>query len=601
MNDIWEKAESLLELGKEESFKKNYIGAIKHFEEAQKQFLQCKDSLKIASCLAELALAHYNNNKDRLIRCLTLLNDARSLIDGLENKNYTEANILRYYGIIYYSERRYSESIRYYRNAQRLVEKNSLEYARTLDCLAVFYLRNNDYQVSNKYLKESLKLKIESQNKREILITKLLYGRFLASAENYDEAQSYFKDVLDELSRYGENATTARVQDELAKIYLALQNYEEAENLCVKSIELAQKLDKSLLKAFSYCTLAHLRIIKGNANEALEILKLEVKPIFAKETSVRGFGLLKRLQSLAYYALGDMKQAIEKSHEAIELFKEAGVSIDIVKSYFELSKIYKKADDVSMSMTCLLESLKIARINNDTLWAKKVEDFIFEIDEHEWASIVNKVAQKSSKAPETKPLLDTLTLIGDIAKPDVNLRDPLLSLLKIGRSIAAETSLDKLLEIIAEETKVALNADRCTVFLLDKESNELWSKVALGMGKQEIRFPANMGLAGHVASTGETINITDAYNDPRFNKEIDKKTGYTTKTILCMPMRNLSHDIIGVFQVLNKAGNKVFNDSDEDLLVAIGSSAGIGARKTQVYLKNNNKCTMSLSVRLSAL
>lgn len=158
----------------------------------------------------------------------------------------------------------------------------------------------------------------------------------------------------------------------------------------------------------------------------------------------------------------------------------------------------------------------------------------------------------------------------------------LISLLKIGRLISAETNLDALLETIAQETAKALNADRCTVFLLDKENKELWSKVATGMGSQEIRFSINKGLAGHVAINGTTINIKDAYNDDRFNKDIDSKTGYKTKTILCMPIRNMEHEIIGVFQVLNKY-NGTFSTEDEDILIALGSSAGIALENTRLF------------------
>lgn len=161
-------------------------------------------------------------------------------------------------------------------------------------------------------------------------------------------------------------------------------------------------------------------------------------------------------------------------------------------------------------------------------------------------------------------------------------RDPLIALVKIGQAVAAETSIDTLLTVIAEETKLAIQADRCTVFLYDKEHNELWSKVALGLGSQEIRFPADKGLAGHVVKTGETINITDAYNDSRFNKEIDIQTGYRTKTILCMPIKNLNQEIIGAFQVLNKLSGE-FSDEDENLLVAIGSSAGISLENAQLF------------------
>ncbi len=160
--------------------------------------------------------------------------------------------------------------------------------------------------------------------------------------------------------------------------------------------------------------------------------------------------------------------------------------------------------------------------------------------------------------------------------------DPLVSLVKIGRSITAQTDINVLLKVIAEETKIAIQADRCTVFLLDKQKNELWSKVALGMDNEEIRFPADKGLAGYVVKTGESINIPDAYNDSRFNPDVDSKTGYKTKTILCMPIKNNNQEIIGAFQVLNKL-NGVFTKVDEDLLVAIGGSASIAIENAQLF------------------
>ena len=161
--------------------------------------------------------------------------------------------------------------------------------------------------------------------------------------------------------------------------------------------------------------------------------------------------------------------------------------------------------------------------------------------------------------------------------------DPLIALVKIGQAVAAEKSIDTLIRTIAEETKIALNADRCTVFLYDRENNELYSKVATGLDDvQELRIPADKGLAGHVVQTGETINIKDAYKDKRFNKSVDKKTGYRTKTILCMPIKNFNQEIIGVFQVLNKF-DETFTIDDEDLLIAIASSAGISLENAQLF------------------
>lgn len=160
--------------------------------------------------------------------------------------------------------------------------------------------------------------------------------------------------------------------------------------------------------------------------------------------------------------------------------------------------------------------------------------------------------------------------------------DPLVALVKIGRSISALTDIKVLLKVIAEETKNAIQADRCTVFLIDKKTNELWSMVALGLDSQEIRFPADKGLAGYVAQTGEAINIKDAYNDKRFNPEVDKKTGYKTHNILCLPIKNNNKEIIGVFQVLNKNKGS-FTKSDEDLLSAIGGSASIALENAQLF------------------
>ena len=163
--------------------------------------------------------------------------------------------------------------------------------------------------------------------------------------------------------------------------------------------------------------------------------------------------------------------------------------------------------------------------------------------------------------------------------------DPLVSLVKISRSITALTDIDELLKVIAEETKNAMQADRCTVFLWDKDTDELWSKVALGIDEsKEIRFPADKGLAGFVVKSGETVNIVDAYKDSRFNPEVDTKTGYKTKTILCMPITNNNKEIIGAIQVLNKIGG-VFTANDEDLLIAIGGSASIALENAQLFDK----------------
>lgn len=156
----------------------------------------------------------------------------------------------------------------------------------------------------------------------------------------------------------------------------------------------------------------------------------------------------------------------------------------------------------------------------------------------------------------------------------------LMVLLNVTREISKEIQLDRLLLTIMDEVKKALEADRCTVFLIDERKNELWSKVA--HGADEIRFSRTLGVAGHVATSGEILNISDAYADQRFNSEIDRQTGYHTRNMLTFPMKNSFGGIIGVFQVLNKRYG-CFGESDEKLLAAISSIASAQVENAMLY------------------
>jgi len=157
-------------------------------------------------------------------------------------------------------------------------------------------------------------------------------------------------------------------------------------------------------------------------------------------------------------------------------------------------------------------------------------------------------------------------------------------LLAISKSIMSEMNLDELLVIIMNTVTTVMEADRSTLFLIDKASNELRSKVAQGVGTGEIRVPIGVGIAGTVAKNGRTINIRDAYQDKRFNPEIDRKTGYHTKNILTFAMKNMAKEIIGVIQILNKKGRAgYFTKTDEDLLKAFSSLAAISIENARMY------------------
>jgi Nif-specific regulatory protein len=156
--------------------------------------------------------------------------------------------------------------------------------------------------------------------------------------------------------------------------------------------------------------------------------------------------------------------------------------------------------------------------------------------------------------------------------PDQNqLGEKLPVLLESCQKISGQRDLAVLFDLIAREATQLMQADRASVFLLDRERSELWSIIALN--GEQIRFDARLGLSGAAALTGQTINVADAYSDSRFYPQIDAHTGYRTRTVLAMPLRNQQREIIGSLQVLNKKGG-VFTSEDEAVLGALILQAG---------------------------
>lgn len=167
-------------------------------------------------------------------------------------------------------------------------------------------------------------------------------------------------------------------------------------------------------------------------------------------------------------------------------------------------------------------------------------------------------------------------------KSIVSRNTKLSSLLDIANKLNSETKIDLLLNMIVELSAEILDAERASLFLIDYEKKELWSKIALGIDMKEIRFPISKGIAGEVATSGETLIIDEPYNHPKFNKELDVSTGFVTKNILAMPVRNQERKIIGVFQILNKK-NGNFNDEDIELLGGFSSNAAVAIENAQLH------------------
>ncbi len=143
--------------------------------------------------------------------------------------------------------------------------------------------------------------------------------------------------------------------------------------------------------------------------------------------------------------------------------------------------------------------------------------------------------------------------------------------------MSLDRQLPRLIALIAE----ALDAERATLFMHDPDRGELFSRVAQGDGVAEIRIPDNLGIAGAVFGSGRAEIVEDVYHDRRFNRDVDRRTGYRTRNLLCVPLRNASGEVTGVTQALNKRGS-AFGDSDLALVEAINRHAAAALEQAQL-------------------
>ena len=170
----------------------------------------------------------------------------------------------------------------------------------------------------------------------------------------------------------------------------------------------------------------------------------------------------------------------------------------------------------------------------------------------------------------------------------------LAKLIAASRVINSTLDLDHLLRLILDAASQGVDADRGTLYLVDKETGELWSKVHQGEDVVEIRLPAGRGIASDVARTGTPAIIPDVYQDPRFNPEIDRRTGYRTRSMLCMPLKDRDGATIGVLQLLNKREGS-FEREDQEFLEALSAQAAVAIEHARMAQE------MVLNERLSAV
>jgi adenylate cyclase len=153
----------------------------------------------------------------------------------------------------------------------------------------------------------------------------------------------------------------------------------------------------------------------------------------------------------------------------------------------------------------------------------------------------------------------------------------LLQAFDMSENEAIESMLEQVIEAFTLKVGQLLNADRVTLFLVDETTGELWSKVAQSEGEVplEIRTPRDAGIVGRVATTGQSMNIPDAYQEPLFNPAVDQRTGYHTRSILTVPLVDSHSHVFAVVQLLNKADGAAFDHADEERVAEFASPMAV--------------------------
>jgi len=189
-------------------------------------------------------------------------------------------------------------------------------------------------------------------------------------------------------------------------------------------------------------------------------------------------------------------------------------------------------------------------------------------------------------APPASQPPPPLTLIARSVPPDPARHEKQLhAVMEIAWTLRSTLQVDSLLPQIMDTVTALMRADRSTFFIVDQSRGELWSKVLQLAGEQprEIRLRIGDGLAGWVAQTGQVLNLADAYEDSRFDRTWDIKSGYRTRSLLCMPIHDREQRVIAVIQCLNKAERRSFDTEDEELLRCIGAQCAVALESAFLY------------------
>lgn len=240
----------------------------------------------------------------------------------------------------------------------------------------------------------------------------------------------------------------------------------------------------------------------------------------------------------------------------------------------------------------LLKTMAVANREEDFAAQKITEDNEFSSDQNTHLREENEI---QSLTRSFNNIFQTAT---DQLAERNQLRELLARLITISSNLMSELDFERLFPLIIGNVTEAMRAERTTMYIVDREKSELWSKVSEGI--EQVRLPVGHGISGRVAETGEIINVVDAWGLPYFDRSYDLKNNFHTQSVLCVPIASRSKEIIGVIQVINKKDKDCFDADDEVFLKGLTSQVAIALENSLLVDEIFNLFNSSIST-LSAV
>jgi len=267
---------------------------------------------------------------------------------------------------------------------------------------------------------------------------------------------------------------------------------------------------------------------------------------------------------------------ISKPSAVVSAIKKQG--IDIIILHIDADKVINHLDKSKLNIPIILSAPAQDKIKYEKLI---IPDTIGIIRPPYTLTNLKKVINKAIKRREQN--IFNLKTVESLKRKIKEME----TLNEIVRAINSSLKPKEILKIIMEKAADFIKAEGWSILLLDREKQELVFEAAAGEAGQKligIRLKINQGVAGWVAGTAKSLIVEDVSKDPRFYDGVDKRTKFTTKSILCVPMKSRD-EIIGVVEVVNKIGGEPFTKDDLEIFENLVQHITIALRNAQIYRK----------------